>query len=193
MKAVNKKSHKKPHKPGTWYRLRFIFPSIQACNENAMSVAALLRGLFPYVYFARYTGALESRLDVVVNAAGKTLFTQEDINAIMKKGGCSWSRIEGPEPCEGSRAHAAMFDFVMSFTALAHILSLDEQAKFDLWNDVVHWGHNMAGFDYIDESRCHLHSLTKIITVFEQSIKLGNRISAAQKRVVRRQRKPSLN
>lgn len=190
MKVVNPKSKKKQ---GPWYRLRFIFPTIQDCNETAMSVAALLRAVFPYVYFARYTGALESRLDVVLNAGGKTMLSQADINQIMSKGKCRWTRIEGPEPCEGSRAHAAMFDFVLQFTGFAAIMNLAQEAKFDLWSDVLHWGHNMAGYDYIDESRCHLHSLNKIVTVFEQSIKLGNRMAAAQKRATRRQRKPNLN
>lgn len=193
MKIINPKSKKKSKPSSPWYRLRFVFPSTQDCNETALSMAALLREVFPCVYFARYTGALDSYVDIVVNAVGKTLLTQADINSIMSKGNCRWTRIEGPEPCEGNRAHAAMFDFVLQFEGLAQVMKLDPEAKHNLWLDTLHWGHNMVGYDYVDEARCHLHSLDKLIMVFERSIKLGNRMAAAQKKAMRRQRKLNLN
>lgn len=193
MKIVNSKSKNKTHKPGTWYRIRFSFPSHEDCNETALNVATLLRGVFPHVYFARYSSAVESNLDVIVNAVSRTMLSQKELDRIIREGKCRWTRVEGPEPCEGSRAHAAMFDFVLGFTGLARVLNLDPHDQRALWSDVIHWGHNMAGYDYVDESRCYLHGLDKIMDVFARSIKLGNEMTAVQKRLSRRQRKPNLN
>jgi hypothetical protein len=201
MKSVNPKSKAKTKQSPlpTWYRFSFYFPSIQVCNEAALPVAAMLRVKFPHVYFARYTGAMESRLDVIVRSHGATALTQEHVNALMKASGngCRWQRIEGPTPCTGSLAHATAFEFVVRFHALvagcAQDEGMDAQARFELWNDVIHWAHNMAGYDYIDESRCYLHGLGKIMTVFEQSIKLGNQMACAQKKAARKTRKPFNN
>lgn len=195
MKSVNPKSKGKTKELPlpTWYRFSFHFNSVHDCNEAAMPVAAMLRVKFPHVYFARYTGAMESRLDVIVRSHGATALTQEHVNALMKStgGATRWQRIVGPIPCTGSLAHATAFEFVVRFYALSQ--SMEDKARFELWNDVLHWAHNMAGYDYIDEARCHLYNIDKIVSIFESSIKLGNQMAAAQKKAARKMRKPANN
>lgn len=195
MKSVNPKSKAKIKESPlpTWYRFSFYFPNSKECNEAAMPVAAMLRVKFEHVYFARYTGAMESRLDVIVRSNKGTALTQEHVNALMKStgGGTRWQRIVGPIPCTGSLAHATAFEFVVRFWGLAQ--GMEYQARFGLWNDVLHWAHNMSGYDYIDEARCHLYNIEKIVSIFESSIKLGNEMASAQKKAARRQRKPANN
>jgi len=195
MKSVNPKSKAKTKQSAlpTWYRFSFYFPSNQECNEAAMPVAAMLRVKFEHVYFARYTGAMESRLDVVVRSISGTALTQDHVNALMKSTGgeTRWQRIVGPTPCSGSIAHATAFEFVVRFYALSQ--GMEDKARFELWNDVLHWAHNMAGYDYIDEARCHLYNIDKIVSIFESSIKLGNDMATAQKKAARKTRKPANN
>jgi len=186
MKSVNLKSKDKtPLPPTGWYRLSFFFKTTEACNQMAMPIAATLRPHVEALYFARYTSAVEARLDVVVKHP--VLLNQCDLDRIIAKvGKIRWERIDGPVPCEGSPAHAAAFDFALKFTT--HTLTADHQTKMALWCDVLHWMHNMAAYDYCDEAKCHLYSLDKIVNVFDNSIKLGNQMTKAARKLRRAKR-----
>lgn len=174
MASVNIKSKAKKAKRGWgWYRYSFFFRSFEDCNRMALPIAACLRTRLSKLYFARYTNAREARLDVVGMQRNSNVLTQEHVNALMAAGGTCWRKIVGPTPCEGSLAHAAAFDFVAVFTAYAELQQLDAEGKHALWLDVLHWAHNMAGYDYVDEARSNLWSIQKILNIFEQSIKLG--------------------
>jgi len=185
MKSVNLKSKDKtPLPPTGWYRLSFFFKTTEACNQMAMPIAACFRQHVEALYFARYTSTLESRLDVIIkHPVSRSVWLS---NIMAKVGKIRWERIDGPVPCEGSPAHAAAFDFALKFTA--HTLTADHQTKMALWCDVLHWMHNMAAYDYCDEAKCHLYSLDKIVNVFDNSIKLGNQMTKAARKLRRAKR-----
>ena len=185
MKSVNLKSKDKtPLPPTGWYRLSFFFKTTEACNQMAMPIAACFRQHVEALYFARYTSTLESRLDVIIkHPVSRSVWLS---NIMAKVGKIRWERIDGPVPCEGSPAHAAAFDFALKFTA--HTLTADHQTKMALWCDVLHWMHNMAGYDYCDEAKCHLYSLDKIVNVFDNSIKLGNQMTKTARKLHRAKR-----
>lgn len=178
-----------------WHKFHFYFATIEACNRLALALASLLRSKWPKVYFARYTNALESRLDIYVwfPPGSDYVLSQADLDRIMAANkGTRWTKVEGPIKCEGSESHAAGFDFVMKFIGHAIDLKLDGARTTALWNDALHWMHNMCGYDYVDEARCHLNALSTVIQIFDDSIKLGNKMVKVA-RSVRRQRNPSRN
>jgi len=182
MKSVNIKSKAKPPLAlGGWGKYTFTFDSIEVCNTLALPIAAYLRSRFPKVYYARYTGALESRLDVYVYAVKLADFDRFDFRQFSKQ--VRWKKIEGPTTCPGSDAHAAGFDAVLRCVGAFSKMTPDERrAQF---NDVVHWMQNMMGYDYVDEVRNHLHAIHCVMGVFEQSIRLGNKMSKAAKKAGR--------
>lgn len=173
MKPVNIKTSKTPK---NWYALTFIFKNADICNKAAMPIAEWLRNKFSALYYARYNSALEARLDVFFFSPEPPLASASLILKGYKP--VRWLRLDGPAICVGSFAHAATCDFVMRFWQEANGLSAEDRRE--LWCDAIHWAHNMVGCDYVDECRCYLVSLDKIVTVFDNSIKLGNQISASQ-------------
>lgn len=174
MNPVNPKTK---DKPAMWRKYSFYFDTPTDCNDMAAPIAATLRCKCSHVYFARYTGALESRLDVYFLTA-KPMPIRQTLQCKRKQ--MRWTRIDGPVPCSGSFAHAAGCEAVLVATALMKDMPL--QQRREQFIDVVHWMYNMFGIDYVDEARCNLFSIDRILSVFENSIKLGNKITKAQRR-----------
>jgi hypothetical protein len=184
MKTVNPKSQPLLSE---WYRFSFTFPSVKACNKCALPIAASLFDEFKHVYFARYTGALDSRLDVIIHSKSVPSTEQIHVRAAFQR----WTHVEGPTLCSGSLAHAAAFEFVFRFWCVTQ--NMKDLPRFELWSDVLHWAHNMAGYDYTAEARSNLRTLVNIISIFESSIRLGNQMFAAQKKAARKTDKPANN
>lgn len=177
-KSVNPKSL--AARPESWRKYSFYFDTQEDCNRLALPLAACMRGRVPKVYFARYNNATEHRVDLYF--AATTPLPKNDILAGLKKE-MRWHHVIGPVACEGSDAHAAGFDAVLR---LAHALNkLPVETQRGQWCDVIHWMHNMFGIDYVDEIRCSLHAIHCIASVFDNSIKLGNRMVKAAKKLRR--------
>jgi len=194
MCAVNRKSKAKRKTPAPatslpisktgWYRFQFWFKTVEQCNRLAMPIAAVFRAKHDAVYFARYTNAFESRLDLFVKTKNPTVLTQGDVDGIMHAvggGKTRWFRVDGPAPCEGSELHGAGFELAMRF--VGRTFDMDDMAKTELWVDILHWTFNMVGLDYIDEARCNLRSLDRIMAIFDQSIRLGNKLGKVARKV----------
>lgn len=174
MKPVNPKT-----KAATlpWRKYSFYFETPADCNRMAMPIAAFLRCKCTHVYYARYTGALESRLDIYF-LAPSTMPVKQAL--ITQKREYGWTKIVGPEIVQGSLAHASGFETVVRCAALFSEMP-PEQRRFQ-FIDVLHWMQNMMGFDYVDEARNNLQSIACVLGIFENSIKLGNKLTKAQRK-----------
>ena len=182
--AMNKNTKTKPNTDLVrWYKIHVHFNSTADCNESALRIAVKLRAAYPAVYFARYCNANTARADFYVKyyATGQRHFPliRSIIKRAIARGGhrsldC---RIEFRNHV-GSDAHAAGFDCVLTL-ARAFFLSddgEDERTAADpklgaALADVIHWMHNMLGFDYVDEARQSLYSLGRVLQIFEDCIK----------------------
>ena len=180
MKSVNTKT--KATTPA-WRKYSFFFATPDDCNTMAMPLAAFLRTKCSHVYYARYTGALESRLDVYF-LAPSTLPTKQVLKT--QTGDFGWTKIVGPEAVQGSLAHASGFETVVR--CYASFSAMPPQQRREQFIDVMHWMYNMFGIDYVDEARCNLWSIDRILSVFENSIKLGNQITKSQRKAPRASR-----
>lgn len=173
---MNDMNPKTKDKPGLWRKYSF-FETPGDCNEMAAPIAAMLRCKCSHVYYARYNGALESRLRRVFLSAKPV-----PINLHTRRKEMRWIRIDGPKPCSGSFAHAAGCEAVLVLMATAVFKDMPLQQRLEQFIDMVHWMYNMFGIDYVDEARCNLSSIDRILNVFENSIKLGNRITKSSRR-----------
>lgn len=177
MKSVNPKT-KASALP--WRKYSFYFETPADCNRMALPISACLRTKCTHVYFARYTGALESRLDVYFLAPSRVPI-KETITS--KRGEFGWIKIVGPEVVEGSLAHAAGWETVVR--CYACFSSMPPEQRRSQFIDVLHWMQNMMGFDYVDEARNNLHSIACVLGVFENSIKMGNKLHKAARKAPR--------
>ena len=180
MNPVNTKTKAKAH---LWRKYSFYFDTAAECNDMAMPIAAFLRTKSPHVYYARYTGALESRLDVYF-LAPSTIPTKQVMKT--KTGDFGWTKIVGPEVVEGSLAHASGFETVIR--CFASFSNMPPEQRRSQFIDVLHWMQNMMGFDYVDEARNNLMSINCVLGVFENSIKMGNKITKASRKAPRASR-----
>lgn len=163
--------------PASWRKYSFYFDTTEQCNRMALPLAAYLRTKVSFIYYARYTNAHESRLDVYF-LSPKPM----PASSLLRAKGLSWAKLVGPEPCEGSFPHAAAFEVVARLFAVHD----DPKVRAEQFYDVLHWMNNMAGFDYVDEVRGACYSINKVMGVFEQSIKLGNQMTKAAHKATRR-------
>lgn len=182
-KPVNTKSIKAPKNggPGGWRKYSFYFDTAAECNLMAMPIACFLRTKCSHLYYARYTGALESRLDIYFLSPVRVPINKEALQS--KRGEYRWIKVVGPEIVDGSFGHAAGFECVVRCAAAFKELTVDQQ-RFQFL-DVIHWMQNMMGYDYVDEARNNLQGVAMVLGVFENSIRLGNRLSKSQRKAPR--------
>lgn len=179
---------KSKNEPYQWFKVCVHFNSPEDCNNAALPVAIKLRDSYPAVYFARYCNAQASRADFYVRCSVGQTHTAI-IRGIIKRaiahgGARSISyQIDKPVKHEGSDAHAAGFDCVLLLARAFFLNDEDERTKTDpslgaALSDVVHWMHNMLGFDYVDEARRSLYAVERILKIFESCIKAPTKEAA---------------
>jgi hypothetical protein len=178
MKSVNIKSTAETETgPLAWRKYSIYFHSAAECNALAMPIAAMIRSRVALLYYARYTGALESRLDIYF-ATTKPVPPKETLRLPKKL--VRWTKVVGPTPCAGSAAHGWAFDAVLRISAALSAMPAEQMRNQFI--DVIHWMHNMFGIDYVDEARCHLASINCVLNVFDNSIRMGNKVAKAQRK-----------
>lgn len=161
----------------SWRKYSFYFDTTEQCNRMALPLAAYLRCKVTALYYARYTNAHESRLDVYF-LSPKPM----PASSLLRASGLRWAKLVGPEPCDGSFAHAAAFEVVARLFATHD----DPKVRAEQFYDVIHWMNNMAGFDYVDEVRGACYGINKVMAIFEQSIKLGNQMTKVARKATRK-------
>ena len=170
----------KTNPPHDGHCIKGIFADADLCKELALSLAIELGVHYQKVYFARYTNALHAYANFYLsqprpNCKSPKLGHQYLV-LLLKRSTAKYGRkvvVEPAVPSPGSDAHAAGFAFVCQFMMVCY----DNPERLPLFNDVLHWMHNMAGFDYIDEMRGYLEGISKITGVFERSILEGKKIT----------------
>lgn len=178
--------------PHDWHCIKVIFADADLCKALAFELAVELGCHYEKVYFARYTNALHAYASFYLSQprpkSKSVKLSHQYLVLLLKQRPAKLQgkvTVEPAVPSPGSDAHAAGFAFVAQFTIAQRIGPNDEPIpeaeRLSLFNDVIHWTHNMAGFDYIDEMRGYLEGIAKITSVFERSILEGKKLTKTSK------------
>ena len=177
-KSVITKSQVKAKPAPIWGKVSFHFNTTNHCNDYALTIAIAFRSRFDAVYFARYNNTLGARLDLYLraNQLSEILDASREIASKFK---CVIA-IKGPTLCPGSEAHAAGFDAVIRMSRA--FMDMPPEQGQEQFMDVLHWTFNMMGYDYVNEARCHLYSIERILSVFDNSIRLGQKLDTTTRK-----------
>lgn len=168
-----------PNLSSSWRKFTVTFRDEPHCRENAFRIAVELRKFHPEVYFARYCNALRSKADFYFRMGVQPIH----LPSLIARAGAKASALE---PCEGSSAHAAGFDAVVRI--VHHFTGADAATRRTQFIDVVHWMHNMLGYDYVEEAKMYLTSTYNILGIFDACIQHGRTLTKKA-----HARKPSRN
>lgn len=154
-----------------WWKVRVNFDRQSACDNEALRCALQLRLNFPLIYYARYNSD-KHYVEYTVMCKGAKGVPREQIK-IMRTisdtimGGTLVPKftVDKPVECDGSEAHGHAFDAVCAILG-ARNLTTDDDRKAAL-ADLIHWMHNMAGIDYLDEARQALYTMGRILDMIQ--------------------------
>lgn len=155
-----------------WWKVRVNFDRKYSADDNAFRCALQLRLKFPLVYFARYNTTEQNYVEFTVQCRGRTGTPREQIKimriiseTIMGGELVPKFTVDKPTERDGSEAHGHAFDAVCCVLGAPNLVT-DDERKAAL-ADLMHWMHNMAGIDYLDEARQSLYTIGRVLDMIQ--------------------------